>query len=241
MASKKHEAVLHRVRELMDGLDEDTTTLSKPHDDGTCADSGCTDTFIEHSTRGWDLDEFMRRHARWMDACDQSGNLKCPCSMDALYIREKDGVLYLVEFKRDRILMRAPKAGEQCDHHLFVDHACDSGAKKNADYYHWLCRKMTDTVLAFTARGIADLQNGSWRKRAIAYIVIDGKRNGLRGAGNPVGARIRAAAMDYAAFPELRGYLFDEIHIVDEQRFRKNILPQMAPDPDVWVKNVLSR
>lgn len=77
--------------------------------------------------------------------------------------------------------------------------------------------------------------------RAIAYIVIDGERNGLRGAGNPVGARIRATAVDYAAFPELRGYLFDEIHIVDEQRFRMNILPQMAPDPDGWEYTVSSR
>lgn len=85
MASKKHKAVLRHIKDLMNGLSEDTTTLSKPHDDGTCADTDCTDTFIEHSTRGWDLDEFMRRHARWMDACDQSGNLKCPCSMDAFH------------------------------------------------------------------------------------------------------------------------------------------------------------
>lgn len=59
MASKKHEAVLHRVRELMDGLDEDTTTLSKPHDDGPCADSGCTDR----------LSSILRGVGIWTSSC----------------------------------------------------------------------------------------------------------------------------------------------------------------------------
>ncbi|WP_052824528.1 hypothetical protein [Bifidobacterium animalis] len=230
--SKSHKEMLRRAGELLQEHIQSTGELSMPEES--------KDTFIDSHVQGWNIDRFMRTHANWMDTPEYEGERKTPCSMDALYIREKDGVLCLVEFKRDRVLEHKPACGQQCDHRLFVDHSCDDDAKKNADYYHWLCRKMTDTVFALTVRGIADLKNGSWRKHAVAYIVIDGKRNGLRGAGNPVGARLRATAADYAAFPELRGYLFDEIHIVDDQRFRENILGQLASDPNAWLQKHVS-
>lgn len=179
----------------------------------------------------------IRRGRSILTRLAAAGDGKQPCSMDAMYIGENDGKVYLVEFKRDKVLSELPKPGANMEFTCFQDASRPRNDVKG-NYYHWLCRKMTDTVLALASRGMADLEKGAWRRKAIAIIVIDAERNGLTDADphGAVAAKIRRAALEGFAFPELRGYLFDRIMVMDERAFQSRILPGLAPDPVAWVK-----
>ena len=204
-----------RLQDLLQGLEHTTTELSSP---------GNGEIFIEHDAKGWSIDDYMKRFAKWIDTPILDGrNRKLPCSMDALYI-DRNGTLILVEFKKDRIF-EFGKNG-----HCSLQLRSNPNSDGTGDGYRlWLYRKLTDTFASLAMRGVFPrLEEGKWRRQVKAYIVISAEANHWE-SHNPVARGIRRNAVnEYSIFSELRGYLFKTVQVIDEQAFGNNVIPYLT-------------